>query len=214
MNQNNNPQRFLLPPFPDALCDSFSVEGSSWENPQRLIGFPDKPESQGGFPGPAFQPDFMAVSVVTTEVRCPERPQRSLRMRLWFPGVIFRCGQPPYRLCCTAGDKAGFSCLQEGLNTFVPIKLEFKQHETWPNYSNPDSTKKQCCRSHAHQAGDFQRGCRSYECSDAEAQEEWYRSARVERNNERGRKHGSGGGTQRAAPLRQCCLWRGCLIHN
>lgn len=66
MNQNNNPQRFLLPPFPDTLCDSFSVESSTWENPLKLISSPDTPTCQGvtaGCPSTAFQWELMTVCV-------------------------------------------------------------------------------------------------------------------------------------------------------
>lgn len=43
MNQNNNPQRQFLTPFPDTLCDSSSVESCTLENPLRLIASPDTP---------------------------------------------------------------------------------------------------------------------------------------------------------------------------
>lgn len=111
MNQNNNPQRFLLPPFPDTLCDSFSVESSSWENPLRLISSPDTPTCQGVTAGcpmehclPAKAYDY--VCVYTTDARCPGRLQRSLRMgeHLWIPRVMLWCCQPSNRPCCTAGD--------------------------------------------------------------------------------------------------------------
>lgn len=66
MNQNNNPQRFLLPPFPDTLCDSFAVESSTRENPLRLISSPDTPTCRGvtaGCPSSAFQQEIMTVCV-------------------------------------------------------------------------------------------------------------------------------------------------------
>lgn len=66
MNQNNNPQRFLLPPFPDIPCDSFSVERSTRENPLRLISSPDTPTCRGvtaGCPSSAFQSLWLCVCV-------------------------------------------------------------------------------------------------------------------------------------------------------
>lgn len=66
MNQNNNPQRFLLPPFPDTLCDSFAVESSTRENPLMLISSPDTPTCRGvtaGCPSSAFQGELMMMCV-------------------------------------------------------------------------------------------------------------------------------------------------------
>ena len=111
MNQNNNPQRFLLPPFPDTLCDSFSAESSTRENPLRLISSPDTPTCRGvtaGCPGTASQPELMTecVCVSATKARCPGRLQRSMRTgeRLWAPGVMLWCCQLPNRLCCPVED--------------------------------------------------------------------------------------------------------------
>lgn len=87
MNQNNNPRRFLLPPFPDTLCDSFSAASSTRENPLRLISSPDTPACQrvtAGCPSAAFQRELMTVCVFVrlcnTAARCPGSLQRSLRM--------------------------------------------------------------------------------------------------------------------------------------
>lgn len=71
MNQNNNPQRFLLPPFPDTLCDSFAVDSSTRENPLRSIDSPDTPTCRGvaaGSPSGAFQRDTLCVCTAEKDV--------------------------------------------------------------------------------------------------------------------------------------------------
>lgn len=68
VNQNNNPQRQFLTPFPDTLCDSSSVESSTLENPLRLIVSPDTPtvhaeELRRAAPALPGAPDCMCVCV-------------------------------------------------------------------------------------------------------------------------------------------------------
>ena len=72
----------------------FSVESGTRENPLRLISSLDTPTCRGvtaGCPSSASQPELMSVPVCTSEVRCPGRLQRSMRMaeHLWIPRVMF-----------------------------------------------------------------------------------------------------------------------------
>lgn len=101
MNQNNNPQRLLLPPFRDTLCDSFAAKSSTRENPLRFISSTDTPTCWGvtaGCPSSAFQPELMTVCVcvcVHLEDVSHGRPQRSVRTgeHLWIPSW---CYSPTY----------------------------------------------------------------------------------------------------------------------
>lgn len=110
MNQNNNPQRFLLPSFPDTRCDSFfsgELHSRKSIEAHQLSRHAYMPRSNGGLPQQCLPARAYECSCLyqwgklswkTTEVN--EDGWASLDPR----SDVFLCYQLLNRLCCPAED--------------------------------------------------------------------------------------------------------------